>query len=251
MPYLPVALPSPFISPFISPLPSPFAAPLPSPFAALLPSPFAAPFPSPFVSPLPSLFDSPLPSPLAWAIESAGRTPRAAPKAATAAASLSASRRLSPDCSGIDPCSSGIKAPSLKRNLTPPRNRNMVRQPTEPCSAAPTARSGASKAAGLDQHDGQQRGQQPKHRRHHQEHAELGVIGRGLHYSRAVSNLAGDDEDLIEVLGAELSRCQREVRERRHDSEKGRLQPVGRRVGDPRQHRHHGDLAQRRFQGCV
>src|SRR3989442_892407 len=109
-------LPSPFAaplpSPFAAPLPSPFAAPLPSPFAAPLPSPFAAPLPSPFASPLPSPFASLLPSPFAWAIELAGRTPRAAPKAATAAASLRVSRRLSPGCSGVVSLLSGIRAPS-------------------------------------------------------------------------------------------------------------------------------------------
>src|SRR6267143_864920 len=114
--YLPLALPSPFASPlpspFAAPLPSPFAAPLPSPFAVPLPSPFAVPLPSPFASPLPSPFASPLPSPFAWAIELAGRTPSAAPKAATAAASLRVSRRLSPDCSGVVSLLSGIRAPS-------------------------------------------------------------------------------------------------------------------------------------------
>src|SRR5437867_2743240 len=109
--YLPLALPSPLPSPFASPLPSPFAAPLPSPFAAPLPSPFAAPLPSPFAAPLPSPFAAPLPSPFAWAIELAGRTPRAAPKAATAAASLRVSRRLSPGCSGVVSLLSGIRAP--------------------------------------------------------------------------------------------------------------------------------------------
>src|SRR5262249_13413847 len=105
--------------------PSPLAAPLPEPLPldfpdfpellpAALPSVFISPLPSPFISPLPSV----LPSVLPWAIELAGRTPRAAAEAATARAGRTGSRRLRPDCSGVDSFCSAIAAPLRRTGVS-------------------------------------------------------------------------------------------------------------------------------------
>jgi hypothetical protein len=93
----------PPLAPALAVLPSVFPSALPVPFAPLLPSPLAFALPSPFASPLPSS--------LPVASEPAGWTPSAAPKAATAAASLRASRR-DRALRGVDSVWSAIGAPS-------------------------------------------------------------------------------------------------------------------------------------------
>ena len=87
---------------------------------------------------------------------------------------------------------------------------------------------------------------------HDEQGPGLAVVGGHMESAGCgVRDLAGDDEDLVQVLGAELAQREREIGEGGHHREIGGLEVGGRGVRDPGQHRDHRDLTERRFERGV